>query len=619
MKFSKKLLAIVLSVVMAFSVSAVAFTANAKEDVTPIIFIPGIGQSQTYKYDDEGNQIASWNMFHINDDLGSYSVIDWIKMLRFVAGFVVTIVTQKDVISEDAIKGVIEVLFVDHLRDADGNYINNVETPNYPCPLSGYTKEARDIFNRRIPCQDLVNEVGADNVYCYNYAIFSNTYENTKGLNDYIEDVVLPQTGADKVILVPMSMGASVVNNYFNLYPDANRVEKVISIVGAWQGSDVFADLMLADFDENAPDMVYTDAVQQIGVDAMTGSIINIAARILPKQEIDNILYDFISAFVKTFIVPNTSLISLCPPTRYEEFAELYLSDESLAETRAQTDSYAAAQTNLKERLEYQRDTYGTEFYFIAGYNLGFGDGSGDFGFFKFFETQDTTNSDEVIEISSTAPGTSYVAAGTSFSEEYMADPSHHMSPDGSIDTSTAYFESTTWYFNKQFHELINNNVALSLAYDIATNKVKSVDDCKDTYPQFNNVRNLKKMNRYIADAQKALTLDVFSAEDRASLEAALAKANATVANTVIDPSNDEAVTQELRSVMAELITKYDLATDEIKTKLNYDGLQRGDYKPASEPDKTTEILTSVLDGLAKLMLLIFGKKGFADFWSFLF
>ena len=245
MKLSKKIISVILCVIMVFTMSAVAITANAKDDVTPVVFIPGIGQSQTYKYDDEGNEIASWNMLHVNTDFASFSIIDWVKMIRLVAGLVVTIAVQRDVVSESTIKGALEVLFVDHLRKADGTFVNNVVTPNYPCPISGYNEKARGIFDRRIPCQALVDEIGEDNVYCYNYSIFSNTFENAQGLNDYIENVVLPQTGSDKVILVPMSMGASVVNNYLNLYPDSNRIEKIISVVGAWQGSSVFADLMM--------------------------------------------------------------------------------------------------------------------------------------------------------------------------------------------------------------------------------------------------------------------------------------------------------------------------------------------------------------------------------------
>jgi hypothetical protein len=41
-----------------------------------------------------------------------------------------------------------------------------------------------------------------------------------------------------------MSMGAAVVNAYFDLYPEADEVARVVSIVGAWDGSDVVADLI---------------------------------------------------------------------------------------------------------------------------------------------------------------------------------------------------------------------------------------------------------------------------------------------------------------------------------------------------------------------------------------
>ena len=150
-------------------------------------------------------------------------------------------------------------------------------------------------------------------------------------------------------------------------------------------------------------------------------------------------------------------------------------------------------------------------------------------------------------------------------------------------------------------------------------NKVKSIDDCKDTYPQFNNVRNLKKLNRYLGDAEQVFKLGALSAEDDARLKNKVAEAKALVANTVIVPENDDKMTEELRALMAELVAKYNLATEEVKEQLDYDGLMRGDYKPASEPDKTTVALTAVLGAVAKLMTLIFGKKGFGDFWSFIF
>ena len=47
MKVTKKILAVLLCVVMAFSAMASAFTVSAKEEVTPVVFVPGIGHRLT--------------------------------------------------------------------------------------------------------------------------------------------------------------------------------------------------------------------------------------------------------------------------------------------------------------------------------------------------------------------------------------------------------------------------------------------------------------------------------------------------------------------------------------------------------------------------------------------
>lgn len=601
MKVSKKILAVILSAVMTFSICTVAFSVSAKDDITPIVFLPGIGQSQTYKYDDEGNVIDDWNLFHVNTDFANYSLNDWLVFVGFVGSFVASLALQRDVIPQSAINALFRVLFRDHLRDENGEFIENVVCPNYPFSVKDYDEEAMDIFNSRIPCQELLDEIGEENVYVYNYSVFSNLDDNARGLNDYIEDIVLPQTGADKVILVPMSMGATVVNDYMDLYPDADRIEKVISIVGAWNGSDVFADLLTANFDENAPDLVYTDAINGIGLgDEYLGYIINIAARILPKQEVDNILYGAIEGVVNTIILPNTELISVCPSERYSEFADKYLNTPETAEQKEQTARYAEAQKNLEARLKYQEETYGTEFYFISGYDMKFGDA--DYGFFHYFESFDETNSDEVIQISSTAPGTSFVPAGQKFDDAYIADPAHHVSPDGSIDVSTCYYEKTSWYFRGQKHELTDNNTALALAFDIALNKVKTVDDCKDVYPQFNESRFVRRLVRnYLPDA-KSIDLSKLEAADAQKLTKAINDAEAMLSETHNDREADDAVIEALLAELKEINAKYNLFENS--------------YLPDEPASVGIQILTVVLKYASKILLQIFGKYGFADYWT---
>ena len=602
MKISKKILAVILSVLMTFSLFTAAFTVSAKDEVTPIVFIPGIGQSQTYKYDDEGNEIADWNLFHISFETENMSLSQWIQLVRFAGQLITSLVIQKDLVTKDTISNLLGILFADHLVDENGDFINNVVCPNYPCSIKDYSEDARRIFDSRVPCQEIIDAIGEENVYCFNYSVFSNVDNNARNLNDYIENVVLPQTGAEKVVLVPMSMGASLVNDYLNLYPDSGRIEKVISIVGAWQGSDVFGDLLLTDFDENDPELCYTDAINNIGLfgadENYLGYIINIAVRILPKQEVDYLLYDILDSLLETVIIKNTAFMALCPPDRFEQVADKFYNTEDTADLRAQAARYADAQRNLESRLKYQEETYGTEFYFISGYNMQFGDG--EFGFFKFFETYDSTNSDEVIQISSTAPGTSYVPAGTSFDEDYIADPSHNCSPDGSIDASTCYYEKTSWYFEGQMHELNNNNTALSLAFKIALGEIKSVDDCVDTYPQFNKARDIKRLVRdYLPDA-KSIDTSLLDAADAEKLEAAIAEAEAMVNCTINDPEKDDAISANLNNLLKELNAKYNLFENK--------------YQPDAEPSVAMGILTEVLKVVDIVLLKIFGYGGFSEF-----
>ena len=53
-----------------------------------------------------------------------------------------------------------------------------------------------------------------------------------------------------------MSMGASVVSAYLHDYGTKGRVDKVVSIVGAWEGSNVIADLIDLAYAE-AKDLCY--------------------------------------------------------------------------------------------------------------------------------------------------------------------------------------------------------------------------------------------------------------------------------------------------------------------------------------------------------------------------
>lgn len=620
----KKLISIVLCVALLVSTLAVAGASNVfaaevdsisqiaglaeKEEgkFTPVVFLPGIGQSETYAYNENGEATSSWNLIGVDFDLSTTDNI--LTLVKAAGPLILTLLIGKNVVSSDALADLVDMLFKNCKLDENGNPPANVETPVYRTSIANYEtmygekgKEGKEIFLKRIPCQELIDVIGEENVYCYNYSAFSYTLKEADGLNDFIKNVVQKETGAEKVILVPMSMGATVTSAYLSKYASEQDVEKVISIVGAWNGSDVFADLLDLKYTPNAPELLYNGIIADL-VGAPYGYLVNVALRLFPKAVLREFIDQALTAVIENLICTTTSFFSLVPYDRYDTIAEKYLSGENAKNIRSETDKYHEIQGKVKETLYNCRDEYDMEFYFICGYSMGFGEETSDFVFFQFFESSETTNSDEIIQISSTGVGTTAVTAGTKLPADYApvnpicTDKSHnHISPDGSIDVSTSYFPETTWCFYRQTHELTWNDTALELCYAIVFDEIKSVHD-SEKYPQFNDSRDAKDLKRdYLPDAKAILAGEneeiKLTAEQTEVLTKLVADAEAMLERTINNREADDVIIKALHDYLVEI----------------------GRYDAPSEPSKGDIFLEKMLSGLNDFVYDIVGPRGFSD------
>ena len=281
------------------------------------------------------------------------------------------------------------------------------------------------------------------------------------------------------------------------------------------------------------------------------------------------------------------SLCNLIPSDRYDDLSYLIKSPV----VKAEADKFQQAKKNINDTIA-SLEREGVTFSYISGYGLPFGAITSDYSMFGFMKNAPLTNSDEIINIDSTAPGTSYVAAGTRFADAQGRE----LSPDGSLDISTTYRKNASWFFFGQKHELEYNNTALDLALALATGEIKTIADCdnpaEDEYyfPQFNGARNLKPLTRsYLPDLERYCeeTGYVLTAEQ----EAVLAKAQAMTESTVNDYEADNAVMAEVEDMLIEI----------------------GVYQAEAEPDFFTVILGKVLKAANDAIYKIFGAKGFFD------
>ena len=638
----KKIIAVILAIVTVMSVTIIPSYASEKATVTVgdmesvfadgenslIVFVTGIGQSYSYLFDEsyteegafpkgtlqdyenyapliaEGKYQTRWNLF--NDMGEAFSDPEIIgALIKVVAALVSSSVTGKFSMNQEDVNVVLRNLFKFNLVDENGNSNPRVVTPRYAMPVSEFPwamgedgemrSEARERFFSSIPCEDIAKEKFGENyedyLYVFNYNAFSYTSKNVEGLHNFIETILANnKVGAKDIILVPMSMGASVTTAYIDAYPTKaeNHLKRVVGIVGAWDGSEIIADMLTQSYCEPMSAELFYNGIIGDLIGEPWGYLINVALRVAPKQ----VLRDFIDMALRglsTELFGTTpSLTNMIPLARYEDVMKTDFIKSDVV--KKEVDDFMKAKSRLHKNIA-NLQAEGVTFSFIAGYGLPFGACTSDYSFFGFLKSAPITNSDEIINIDSTAPGTSYVTSGTKFEDT----EGRELSPDGSIDISTCLYKNSTWYFYEQKHELEYNNTALSLALNLATGDVTTVDSCDDPngeyyYPQFNGARNLKPLKWYKEDLELYCeeTGYVLTAEQ----EAILAEADAMTKCTVNDVEKDEAVMDKVYNMLVEI----------------------GVYEPEAEPEFIDTALNVALKGINDVVYLIFGAKGFADF-----
>ncbi|MBR0509499.1 MAG: hypothetical protein IJJ85_05230 [Clostridia bacterium] len=598
-------------------------SAFAEGENSLIVFVTGIGQSFTYQFEDsylqegafengtladyenyapliaEGKYVNRWNLFSTSYQEALAQSSTKKTIVKLVFQLLGTLFLRKNLVKDDDLRSLLRAMFKYNFLDEQGNSDPHAITPRYTCPVSAYPygsngeSEAKGRFYASIPCADIAREKLGENyedyLYCFNYSPFSYPTKNVEGLHEFIETILAENTvGADKVVLIPMSMGASVVSAYLNVYPDVadNHVRRVVSIVGAWNGSDLGVDLLTNNYADNSADLFYNGIIADM-VGAPWGYVVNIALRLFSKSALRSLIDHALPIFTEELICKTPSLFCIVPAYAYEELSGR-IPDENV---KAQTDFYYSAQSTLPERFA-ALEAQGITFSFIAGYGLPYGAVTHDYKAFGFMHSAARTNSDEIINIESTVPGAESVA----YDQQFADTAGRVLSPDGSVDIANALFKDSSWLFHGQKHELEHNNTAITLAIELALGNVKTVADCDDAeedgvyFPQFNEKRDVNALTRnYLPAMRRYLAAGgTLTPEQQAKYDAAVEM----LARTVNDPEEDDRIIEDLHGVLIEL------------------GVSEA---PAAQ-SKFDAALDKALEKNNSFIERVFGSKGFLDF-----
>lgn len=600
----KRALALILCASMLASTGALAASAaektdcNGKCDHSPVVILPGINHSPTYLYNEDNTPYKDADGNVVG---GTLLILElsklWGTLPKLVVSLLATLVTQHAIGLEDAAYDAASAAFWVQECDDKGNHINNLQTKRWNHPISEMNEEDKDWLYTMIPLQAIEKEYGGDHIYLYTFNLVGDPMKSADELDEYIE-MVKKQTGHDKVTLLPVSLGGTILTSYLDKYGH-DKVDEIINVVACLDGTDIVADMLDRKWNL-ADEYFYHEFIPPIlGDDATLGYFINCVLHILPRSGVDAILSGAISAILDKMMVNCPQIWAMIPSYRYDALAARYLGEKP--ELKAKTDRFQQARLNLKQNiLDAVAD--GVKVNFISGSNLSFGEQ--DYTFFGIVESAHTYNTDGIINLTSTTLGATGAPAGKTLSDikyekgTYCKKSSHnHISEDNRVDVSTAILPENTWIFLDQHHEVGNNDAVLNLVGNILMDRVSSVNDDPETYPQFNYSANTKYIRRWrIPDAKKLLEEEakgerVIPAEDKAELEAAIKQGEAVLAATVVDKAAVKAAEDRLNAILA----KYDL------------------YTYPEEPSAMDNFLADSMEGASKFLVDWLGGGSLVD------
>ena len=619
MKLSKKLIALLLVVVMLSS--TLCASANAidwgghtpyvpvDEDVLPTIIVPGLFQSETKYYDENGNVAldANGNEYKMPFFMDTTAEIVGHALTEALVPIASLLINQedKDHMAANAVANVLcEALMGKQKLDETGHFINDIRATEYNDSFNDLSDYDQNTVLEHFPMEYYIEHAGADKLYVFSYASLDNMIDIANRLYDFIQ-FVKEDSGYDKVNIVPISQGGSVANALMEIYNEKDRslaedINKMVFAVPALNGSTLVGEILefgLIDEDNE----LYCEMIPALlGEDNLLSYAINIILRIMPNADLHDILDIVFDTFIKDYAGYSTALWGLCPTENYPGARERYLMDDGMASIREQTDWFYQSQLNSDANiLKAQAD--GVQVYDIVDYNK---------PLVHIVDSWDIP-ADGIIQVDSTSMGAYAVGNDVKLPADYVpthsncTDPQNHdhTDPNGLLDPCTGLLPETTFYFVNQSHESsASNDVFMKLASAILMDEnFTSVHSYPDVFPQFNTGRNTKGIAKDV-DEYRDYDTSVLSAADKAELEASIVQVEMMLDNTVVDTDEVEAAKVRFYNITEKIENQEKEAAGEVIEEPENEAYLDFSY-----------LFMDLLDLLGEWLYKLFGGAGFGE------
>ena len=608
----------------------------------PLIVVPGISHSITYVVDenydaanaeDPSKPPIKQDAFG-NDMTGSTIILDIPNTILaavkyFLGPLVASFITQSDFGLTDGIAKLADVAFGVQKTLPDGTFANNdIGLLEFNGSFADFAQKNPDFESymeyqcaylyKILPLKSVAEIIGEENLFFFTFSLFGDPMSSAENLDEYI-DMVLEKTGAEKVNLLPISLGGTIFTAFAEKFTNTNKVNSIVNIVPVLNGTQVVTDMYERDYNLDG-EFWYQDLFPLVigeftEYGNLVGHLVNLLIRALPAKVNAEMITSMYNVLLDNLLINTPQMWAMVTREDYPALAQRYLSDSEHSPVRAKTDAFYKAQMNLESNIKTMIKN-GIEINIISGYSLFTGDAR--YNFFHLMADSDNVNGDGVINVESTTLGATAVLPGEKLPDDYkqaIESEYSYISPDRELDASTGVLPDNTWYFYNMNHEDTANNapvinLALALIY---SNEVENVHTNPEKYPQFNGNSDNWFIRRWRYNDLMNIYKDyqsgeiVMTPEDAAECEAVLYDCERVMRATIAD----DAFCKETTLRVNKLCNKYGSLPDEKVDILTQKQLY--ELEPAV---KGIETIITIID---KTLFGIYGNKAYSQFWHIYF
>lgn len=477
----KKGLSIILSIVLLCSVflTTVGAAVDFKEEISsyPVIMVAGYSSSELVKVEEDGTRTRIWG---VNMDSILNRVINRIYDLG--KGLVLTAKGDAEYLGRvvgEELSAELEYMKIND--DGTSKYNIQVENTKIEETNVGYILENNlpaEYINEDKITMEIIEYVGAENVFCYTNDWRQSVYDCAVGLDEYIEKVK-EYTGKEKVNIIAVSHGGQVSATYLSLFGYKQDVDNAVLTVPAIGGAGMAYDALTGNVAIDEYMLVY---YLEHGFDA-DGKY----EWLVQAQQfgfLDNVVKAAVP-YIHEVIGNWGSIWDFVPLEYYEDTKAMVLDPVENAAIIEKSDMvHYDIMAHFHENLQKCINEYGINISIIAGTGVPCVTGLRE-------------NADALIRTTDST-GALCAPLGQRFNDGYTGaktmcdDPSHdHVSPSFEVDASTAYLPENTWFVDELFHGMtFHDPYSRTLALkNLLTDEIVNVHSDPD-FPQFHSSTN---------------------------------------------------------------------------------------------------------------------------------